>query len=491
MGPLMKPKDKNSEVEAGSSSKTLVILAKPSDKNRNSHVANEQVSSSPTEQAELKPPTVLLKSRDTSDHQGSRAASPGGTVSPVPGQNALPAGGKEDGFADLVKNVTQRVYHIQQKPTSIAQNTEGKHCNLKQPLKPSTQRLFIEPEQREKKVRTGDQKLAPPLEMPAPVKLVDESLQWCDSALEFLHDATDFYVIGVLGLQGTGKSTIMSIISGMCEDKKKCHFFKTQTSEHKERGEHCTTGIDIYVTNQRIILLDTQPVLSASVMDHLIQYEKKSMGAPDYHSTENALLMQSLQQAAFLMAVCHTIITVQDWFIDLSYIRFLLSAEMLKPPTPISPHELNPVQEETIEYYPHLVFVQNRCNREDFSPFSICKMQRTLHALFKKSKLKCSGSVRVDVNSSKIQEDYRNTNLFLLPEKSSDKNIFSNDFPEYKGHPDFSYLQESLSQQVMSMPRALLTHTALSEKNWFHYSARIWEAVKKSNLFFEYNRLLP
>ena len=34
--------------------------------------------------------------------------------------------------------------------------------------------------------------------------------------------------------------------------------------------------------------------------------------------------------------------------------RFLLSAEMLKPTTPTSVHELNPLPEETSEYYPHL-----------------------------------------------------------------------------------------------------------------------------------------
>lgn len=32
--------------------------------------------------------------------------------------------------------------------------------------------------------------------------------------------------------------------------------------------------------------------MSASVMDHMIQYEKKPPGGPDYHSVENALLMQ-------------------------------------------------------------------------------------------------------------------------------------------------------------------------------------------------------
>lgn len=34
--------------------------------------------------------------------------------------------------------------------------------------------------------------------------------------------------------------------------------FKPQVNDLKEIGEHCTGGIDMYVTSQRLILLDTQ-----------------------------------------------------------------------------------------------------------------------------------------------------------------------------------------------------------------------------------------
>ena len=38
-------------------------------------------------------------------------------------------------------------------------------------------------------------------------------------------------------------------------------------------GEHCTNGIDVYITERRILLLDCQPLLSASVMDRTIQVD--------------------------------------------------------------------------------------------------------------------------------------------------------------------------------------------------------------------------
>lgn len=450
MAPPAKIKENSSESDAGTG-KTLVILAKPPDKNKSSQSGNTLTSSS-NQTDLLRSPTIAQKVINVAVEQDESANS----------QNSSLSNKDNESFSDMVKNVAQRVFHVQQKS--------------------SNPQVEI----------TGDQKLSSPPEMSVPVKLVDESLQWCDNALEFLHDANEFYVIGVLGLQGVGKSTIMSIISGNHAESSKWQLFKPQTNDLKEVGEHCTSGIDMYVTNQRLILLDTQPVMSASVMDHMIQYEKKPPGGPDYHSVENALLMQSLQQAAFLMAVCHTIISVQDWFIDLNYLRFLLSAEMLKPSTPINVHELNPLPEETSEYYPHIVFVQNRCQREDFYPESIVKMQDTLHCCLQKSKLKYSGSVKCNTTSSFQKDPQQKNNLFLLPEKELPEIDSSNEqFPEYKGHPGYRYLAESLSQQVLSMPRSLLTHSALSEKNWFHYSARIWETVKKSPLFLEYNRLLP
>ncbi|XP_035207007.1 protein SMG9-like, partial [Stegodyphus dumicola] len=345
MAPPLKVKDTTLESETGAG-KTLVILAKPPDKNKSNQSANT-LTTNPTTQTELlKSPTIAQKSSSSSEQDEISVAA-----------SSTSSANKDDPFSDVVKNVVQRFFHVQQK-TSASQSE-------------------------------GEQKLSSPPEMSFPVKLVDESLQWCDTALEYLHDSTDFYVIGVLGLQGVGKSTVMSIIGGNYGESSKWQLFKPQTN-YKEIGEHCTTGIDMYVTNQRLILLDTQPVMSASVMDHMIQYEKKPPGGPDYHSVENALLMQSLQQAAFLMAVCHTIISVQDWFIDLNYLRFLLSAEMLKPTTPINIHDMNPIPEEMSEYYPHIVFVQNQCQREDFYPDSIAKMQDTLYLSLQKSKLKFS-----------------------------------------------------------------------------------------------------
>lgn len=348
--------------------------------------------------------------------------------------------------------------------------------------------------QARQKVQTAEtlaERLAPPLDMAAPVKLVDDSLQWCDNALEYLVDQPDFYVVGVLGLQGAGKSTLLSILSGGCGQRGNRQLFLPQSRELRELGQHCTTGIDIYVTPQRTLLLDTQPVLSGSAMDHMIQFEKKTPGGGDFHSLENAHMMQSLQTASFLMAVCHTIVVVQDWFADTNFLRFLLTAEMLKPATASASHELGVSNENATDSYPHIVFVQNKCTPGDFSPDSIDGMQEVLKKLLSKSKLRHTGSV----TPGSVEPSESAVNLFLLPRKPSEqdeKKKKGNDkLPGFHDGEQLDRLCASLCSQMQSMPKPHLTQSSLTEKNWFHYSARLWEAVKKSNLFLEYSRLLP
>jgi protein SMG9 len=62
-------------------------------------------------------------------------------------------------------------------------------------------------------------------------------------------------------------------------------------------------------------------MLSASVMDRLVQQENKKFGGTEFASTENAMEIQSLQLAAFLLSVCHVVVLVQDWFFDPNFLR--------------------------------------------------------------------------------------------------------------------------------------------------------------------------
>uniref|UniRef100_A0A673AVW9 Nonsense-mediated mRNA decay factor SMG9 n=1 Tax=Sphaeramia orbicularis TaxID=375764 RepID=A0A673AVW9_9TELE len=311
----------------------------------------------------------------------------------------------------------------------------------------------------------GQSKLLPPEKMKHSIKLVDDQMNWCDSAMEYLRDQTDMLVVGVLGLQGSGKSTIMSLLSAnTTEEDQRSYVFRAQTQEIKERGGNQSTGIDFFITQERVIFLDTQPMLSPSILDHLI-------------NNDRTLLFISLQIAAFLFTVCHVVIVVQDWFSDLNLYRFLQTAEMVKPSTPSASHDStgSSGNEDGAEYYPHIVFVQNKARRDDFCPRTLKDMHMVVDKLMAHSHLKYKGTLSMlDCNIFPGSGTYP---LFSL-------------LPGYRGHPSFSTMVSKLRSQILAMPRCQLSHTILTEKNWFHYAARIWDGVKKSSALSEYSRLL-
>ncbi|KAG8229369.1 hypothetical protein J437_LFUL009684 [Ladona fulva] len=313
--------------------------------------------------------------------------------------------------------------------------------------------------------------LAPPPEMTTCVKLIDESFQFCTpealigsgstvTLSDFLLDhQTDFLVVGVIGLQGVGKSTILSYLARNTPDQpNKSLIFKPQTLEQEEGSWHCTGGVDAWVSGggssggARVIFLDCQPALSASLMDRMALQEKK-LAAADFSSAENAMEAQSLQLASFFLSVCHLVLLVQDWAFDPNVLRFILSSEMLKPSTPTT------TLDDEID---------------------------VLSATFSQSHLQIhsglgigTGSVLSYLSPGTCGEPI---NLYLMPEKCD---------AEEESYPTFADLLQHLKNQIYSLPRSPLTTTPLSEKNWFLYASKTWDTVKKSTFFLEYSRLLP
>ncbi|XP_013388010.1 protein SMG9 [Lingula anatina] len=330
-------------------------------------------------------------------------------------------------------------------------------------------------------------------EMSSSVKVIDEGFQWTENGMEVLTDNTDFFVIGVLGLQGAGKSTIMSLLAGnQPSDEHKSYIFKPQSREVREVCGHQTTGVDMYVTSERTILLDCQPLLSASILDHMVHTEKKYPS--EYSTTENCIEMQSLQLMTFMMTVCNVVLVVQDWFTDANLLRLLQTAEMLKPPTPSPSHDIPP--DDTPEYYPHIVFLNNKASRQDFGLDSYDEMQKILSKALQHSKLRCKGSLSMTSSNmfpGHSQGQRSEVNLYLLPSMQGTKeqgNILTL-LPEYRGYPSFELLMKTLRNQLLSMSRSLITNVTISEKYWFHYANKAWESIKKSQFLSEYNRLLP
>ncbi|XP_075185332.1 nonsense-mediated mRNA decay factor SMG9 isoform X2 [Anomaloglossus baeobatrachus] len=469
--PLMRDRDQdkwdgNEDSSVYTIQKTPIILAKPT-------AERPKTSSSTAAAPALEKPIVLMKARE----EGKPATPPAEGTSLPPATAATTAKVEKEG-----QRPTQPVYQIQNRGMAAAAATASGNVD---PV-------------------VGQAKLLPPQKMKHSIKLVDEYMNWCDSAIEFLLDQTDVLVVGILGSQGTGKSTMMSLLSANSpDDDQRSYVFRMQSQEVRERAGNQTSGIDFFISQERIIFLDTQPMLSPAILDHLINNDRKL--PPEYNLPHTYVEMQSLQIAAFLFTVCHVVIVVQEWFTDFNLYRFLQTAEMLKPSTPSPSHESSGSSggDDGIEYYPHIVFLQNKAKREDFCPRTLKQMNLVVDKLMLHSRLRYKGTVSMlDCNIFPgLSYDFLESevNLFLIPsmENDTDETVPRAGsggspalLPGYKGHPSFHTMIGKLRSQMMSMSRPQLSHTILTEKNWFHYAARIWDGVKKSSALSEYSRLL-
>eukprot|EP00794_Sanderia_malayensis_P011122 gene11122-12292_t len=334
------------------------------------------------------------------------------------------------------------------------------------------------------------------------VRVVDESFHWSERALSSLVDQTDFMVVGVVGMQGVGKSTVLSMIG---ERKRKSSqkklIFRPQSKQDTEKSLHKTDGIDLYVTSERVILLDTQPLLSPSILDRFLRHEKKVPS--DFGTAEICVEMQSLQILTFLYTVCHTVIIVMDYFADYSLLKFIKTAEMLKPSTvshSVQDANSSTNPDELDDHFPHIVFVYNRSDKSNFDFSHIKSVCQVTDKFFEHSKLKIRGGASIlganllPFCKLKSFEDYQDMSIFLLPvmdesEAKTDDECLKL-ITSYQGHPSFASLIASLRNQTASTSRHHLTHHPLTERTWFHYAARTWETVKKSPLLAEYQRLL-
>jgi len=301
------------------------------------------------------------------------------------------------------------------------------------------------------------------------VKLIDENHSFCEGISEYLTDNQDFLVVGVLGLQNTGKSTILNILAkNSVEDEE---MFRVQSFEHQMLAEHCTNGIDVYVNSRRHIFLDCQPLLSASVLDRCVQLEKKT--SPEFSSSENTVEIQSLQLIGFMLSMCHVVILVQDWFLDFGLMRLIQTAETLKPVTPTTSSQDNQV----IEYFASIVLVHNKCEVADFEDDTLDEIKESYNLVWSKSRLKWK------------VEGGDEANLVLLPDHEGERA----DTLSYRLRPryDVEKAGRQLRYKVLNMPRRNLTQTRLSEKGWVSLASRTWDNIKNSAFYMEYSRLLP
>ncbi|XP_011189674.2 protein SMG9 [Zeugodacus cucurbitae] len=271
---------------------------------------------------------------------------------------------------------------------------------------------------------------------------------------------TDFLVVGVIGTQGVGKSTIMNILANddvnydyytklfVEEDS----FFPTKLKPHKCSARSRTESTHMFITADRLILLDSPPVMCNSY--------RKDM-------TTNEL--DDLRQIISFLTVCHLLIVVQDDYFNMNFIRLLQFAELMKPSHDNKPFVSN--------YFPNVLFVKNRAKRQDFAATQKERMDRMLRALFKDSQLRIYVGQTTEQQKQKKtrpQEGERQINTFLLPEveENHDNSTF---------HKPLREIIDDFRALVFMTPRNDMYAGAseLTEAIWFELLTKVAQETQQ------------
>lgn len=318
---------------------------------------------------------------------------------------------------------------------------------------------------------------------PELLKMINEHFEFCLDTNPKLSDNEEFTVIGVIGGQGVGKSTLLNELSGW---EGPHPIFATQTGYMQLQCEHQTVGVDLYITPERLILLDTQPFFSSSA---LLNMQKVEFPLGDIVSHEHLLRVQALQIDLLLLSICHLVLVVQESEPDLLLWRTLRTASMLKQNIADVSSTATDAPEQVGEYSPDIAVVFNKLSGSDHLDLIRTgeQLQGVIHKFFSFCKTK-----NADIEEGKTQNQMGKIEgigapigkdlieHFLIPFAGTtgyDHNIT----PCYQVAKD-DFVNRILAYQRRPFPRQI------SEKEWLKNSSKIWDSIKRSPLILDYNR---
>ncbi|CAF1473249.1 unnamed protein product [Adineta steineri] len=403
--------------------------------------------------------------------------------------------------------------------------------------------------------------LSSSMTMKSSLKLIDDSLTWCENGQlnNYLQDSDGFVVIGAIGREKVGKSTLLSLLGGnqFIDEDRLMIFPAASSNSHK-----ITRGIDVYITNEQTILLDTQPLLSSQLHQQQIlessndyhrsqqqQQQQQTPSIPHYWQQQtdprsmfidNVLELQTLEIIAFILAVCHVVLIVEDQFADPYLYRLLQLAEILRPVL-----KRNNTKEILRTHSPHIVFILNKCNNY-ISPQERLLIKRSLVQTMMDthfriySSLKQTNKIKIQTNLKHIVSDFKqqelNENLLikLLQQMKINENNneefddtykeidLTNDTDEdpdekhinydhvnaifiprrdfrdshsshwqsrFLGFSNADSIVRQLRQQLLAIDRPRIEQCQ-TQRAWLTHASHIWDMITKSSQLAEFSRLL-
>lgn len=243
----------------------------------------------------------------------------------------------------------------------------------------------------------AEQSYVPTMKKPMPI--ISDHYQIVSQGFEHLIETNaDFFVVGIIGTQGSGKSSILNLLidesQGNANDIADNLFtaqngvFKTRCSkEYIFSNMPATEGIQMFVTRDRTILLDCSPVLINPYKKDCILNE-----------------LDDLKMLIFLLSVCHLLIVVNDNGININYLRLIQCAENMKMYT-----------EQNEKYSPNILFFNNKCVNKDFLPEQKECVSNLYREIFKESEMRMYSSHSSQLSSAANKSTEQTLNIFYFP----------------------------------------------------------------------------
>lgn len=125
---------------------------------------------------------------------------------------------------------------------------------------------------------------------------------------------SNFYVVGVIGMKDSGKSTVMNLIATGSKIPKLDENGNVVGGEPVFRSKN-KLGIDAYVTQSRVILLDSSPIMNANRNRAFIMKES-----------------DDFRQIQMLFRLCHELIIVYEPHQVMNLLRMVLVARNMMEP---------------------------------------------------------------------------------------------------------------------------------------------------------------
>ncbi|GAY48835.1 hypothetical protein CUMW_114720 [Citrus unshiu] len=323
-----------------------------------------------------------------------------------------------------------------------------------------------------------------------------------DRFLPFLSENTEFTVVGVIGVPGVGKSTIMNELYGFdATSPGMLPPFPTLSEDTRAQAKHCTSGIEPRISAQRLLLLDTQPVFSSSVLAEIMR--------PDGSSTIPVLSGESLSAELALELMSIQVDLLKHGIPDPSSLTASNSQSSNLGSEKDKKDKANEGEEymatpDSVEQTTGPLCINNKQDKRSSSSIchvgTVCRLQdqnctphtyeqlrKALAQYFSASSFvreKCGNVTKEPVEPGTQSSDALSTvpKLFLIPSKSRD------DSPNAQ-YESYSSALWKLRDEVLSMNCPSFART-VSERDWLKNSAKIWELIKSSPIISEYSRML-